>query len=114
MSQVAEQLDPLAADFEEFRRNPAFGGGALGRAREAGARAVPRARVSDDAAGRVEAHQPRAAGRRAVRARATGEEVARAQDLEPFLFGDAVPAQVVVVNGRVSEVARPGRRAATA
>ena len=36
MSQVVEQYDPLAVDFEEFRRDPAFGGGALGRAREAG------------------------------------------------------------------------------
>jgi Fe-S cluster assembly protein SufD len=101
MSPVVEQLDPLTVDFEEFRRDPAFGAGALGRAREAG---LARFRALGFPTTRLEEwkHTSLAPLAEAPFGRVWGEDVPR-QALEPFLFGDSVPAQVVVVNGRVSK-----------
>jgi Fe-S cluster assembly protein SufD len=100
MSPVAERHDSLAADFEEFRRNPAFGVGALGRAREAGlarfqALGFPTTRLEEWK------HTSLAPVAAAPFEHARTAEVSR-HDLELFLLGDSVPAQVVVVNGRVS------------
>ena len=99
MSQVLEQRDALTADFEEFRRDPAFGGGALGRAREAG---LARFRALGFPTTRLEEwkHTSLAPLAEAPFVRASTDHVTP-QLLEPFLFGEA-PAHVVVVNGRLS------------
>ena len=82
MSQVVEQLDPLTVDFEEFRRDPAFGGGALGRAREA---ALAKFRTLGFPTTRLEEwkHTSLAPLSDAPFVRATGGQIAP-RDLEPF------------------------------
>ena len=100
MAQVADRHETLTTAFEAFRRDPAFGSGEAARARgDAFARFLSRGFPTvRDEEWRFTNVSPIAAtpfGR-------AGAATVSAAELAPYLF-DAVPARVVLVNGRLDE-----------
>jgi Fe-S cluster assembly protein SufD len=99
-AQVAERHETLAAGFEAFRREPAFGTGAIARAREeAFARFLTRGfpTIRDE-----EWRFTSVAPITATPFERAGADAPAAAVIAPYLF-DAVPARVVLVNGRLVE-----------
>ena len=101
MAQVAERTDTLAAAFDAFRREAAFGAGGLGATREAAfarftSEGFPTTRNEE---WRFTNVQP-IAQTEFVRAAATDVSQAAA---EPFLLAAEMPYRVVLVNGRWSQ-----------
>ena len=100
MAQVAERVDTLAPAFEAFRRDPAFGAGGLGPAREA---AFARF-LSRDFRRRGTRSGATRTWRRSRRWRSNARRTPRSPRAaaEPFLFAAEIPHRVVLVNGRWS------------
>ncbi len=101
MTQVAERADTLAPAFEAFRREPAFGAGGLGPAREAAfarflEQGFPTTRQEEWSHTNVAPIATMTFGRPSV------ADVSRAA-AEPFLFAEEIPHRIVLVNGRWSQ-----------
>jgi Fe-S cluster assembly protein SufD len=97
MSSVAERHELYSANFEEFRRSPAFGQGALAAAREAAfgrflSRGFPTTRDEEWKFTNV---APIAATSFALPASAPAQNL-----IDPFVQAKHVGARIVVVNGR--------------
>ena len=99
MTQVADRYETLTTGFEAFRRQPSFGGGALGRAREAAferfaALGFPTTR---DEEWRFTNVAPIAA----VAFEPAGDASVSAAEIAPLLYPD-IPHHLVLVNGRLA------------
>jgi Fe-S cluster assembly protein SufD len=99
MTAVAERYEGLASQFETLRREPVFGAGAIGRAREA---AFHRFVAGGFPSTREEEWRHTSVGPIAALPLVRPSAVSPARtDIEPFLFG-GLGYRIVLVNGRVS------------